>query len=420
MKKRKKNALEAGQSHSTTAVAAGMPPHSSTTAANQAPAVALTPVQVSMRKFYRAVKLGGGVTLFVTAMIVVTLNWDQVKAWVLPRSGLDWVFGKEDRRAPVLNPNTPPGPAPEGMVWVPGGEFYMGVEPEEFMSEFGMPVLDAAPVHRVYVDGFWMDKYEVTNEQYARFIAATKYVTEAERPPLLQDFRNVKPEALKPFSIIFKKPGPNDYVDLRNHQGWWDIKYGASWKHPEGPGSTIKGRENHPVVHISYNDALAYCQWAGKRLPTEAEWEFAARGGLDRKTFVWGNEKNPDGKCMANIWQGEFPYENTKEDGFEGVAPVGSYDANGYGLHDMAGNVWEWCSDWYRDDYYAKSPDKNPQGPKDSYDPAEPNAKKRVQRGGSFLCADNYCVRYVVGTRGKGEITSAANHTGFRCVQAAK
>jgi len=332
---------------------------------------------------------------------------------------------KFEFREPKLNPAKAPSSAPEGMVWVPGGEFYMGSE--EMHEGAAMPMfLDAAEVHLVYVDGFWMDKHEVTNEQFAQFIAATKYVTDAEKQPEQKDFPDAKPEDLKPFSIIFKKPAAGEY-DLRSHQGWWDISYGASWKHPEGPNSTTKGRENHPVVHISYNDAVAYCRWAKKRLPTEAEWEFAARGGLNRKKFPWGDEFRPDKKWMANTWQGNFPLENTKEDGFERSAPVGSYPPNAYGLHDLAGNVWEWCADWYQQEYYEDSADpdplkavRNPLGPKSGFDWQERGQPKRVQRGGSFLCAENYCMRYYVGSRGKGEVTSANLHIGFRCVMTAK
>ena len=198
---------------------------------------------------------------------------------------------------------------------------------------------------------------------------------------------------------------------------------GASWRHPHGPESSIEGHENDPVVQVAYADAIAYAEWAGKRLPTEAEWERAARGGLAGATYPWGNEFCPDDRWMANTWQGHFPDENTAADGFTGVAPVGSYPANGYGLHDMSGNVWEWCSDWYRPDTYTtqirrtRDGVRNPQGPADSFDPQEPGQPKRVQRGGSFLCSDQYCARYIVGTRGKGEISSATNHIGFRCVK---
>jgi sulfatase modifying factor 1 len=313
---------------------------------------------------------------------------------------------------PKLNPNQPPGPAPSGMVWIPGGEFWMGTTVNH------MP--DAQPWHRVYVDGFWMDKTEVTNEQFAKFVKATGYVTFAERKPRPEDYPQVPPEKLVAGSVVFSPP--DHPVGLDNYLRWWAYVPGASWRHPEGPGSDIKNRMNHPVVHVAYEDVLAYCKWAGKRLPTEAEFEFASRGGLDRKTYVWGDEFMPDGKYMANTFQGHFPDTNTGADGYTATAPVGSFPANGYGLFDMAGNVWEWTSDWYRADYYqtlaaAGQIVRNPQGPPDSFDPDEPGVKKRVQRGGSFLCTDQYCSRYVAGGRGKGELDTGTNHLGFRTVQ---
>ena len=206
-------------------------------------------------------------------------------------------------------------------------------------------------------------------------------------------------------------------MPLDNHLVWWRYVPGANWRHPEGPDSTIEGRENHPVVHISWVDAKAYADWAGKRLPTEAEWEFAARGGLDRQEYCWGQSLRPDGHWQSNIWQGNFPNQNTASDGFRTTSQVGKFKPNGYGLFDMSGNVWEWCSDWYRPDTYLHGADKNPTGPQDSFDPAEPGLPKRVQRGGSFMCSDMYCRRYVPAARGKGEVTSAAGHIGFRCVQ---
>jgi formylglycine-generating enzyme len=326
------------------------------------------------------------------------------------------VFGPGSRRIdettarahpPKLNPSPAPEPAPEGMVWVPGGWFWMGDNDSA----------DAQPEHLIYVDGFWMDQFEVTNAQFARFVDVTGYQTVAERPLDPREFPDVPAEELKPGSIVFTPP--QQAVPLDNPLGWWTYLPGTNWRHPDGPESSIEGREKHPVVHIAWHDAVAYCQWAGKRLPTEAEWELAARGGLDRQHYCWGNELRDGGKWRSNIWQGHFPNQNTASDGFRATAPVGSFPAGGYGLYDMSGNVWEWCADWYRPDYYLHSPAKNPRGPEASFDPQEPNQPKRVQRGGSFLCSDEYCTRYVPGARGKGEPNSAANHVGFRAARSA-
>lgn len=264
-----------------------------------------------------------------------------------------------------------------------------------------------------------MDETEVTNEQFAEFVKATGYVTIAEQKPKPEDFPGAPPENLVPGSLVFVAPPPT--VKPRGYRDWWRYVQGADWQHPEGPGSNLKGREKHPVVHIAWDDAVAYAKWAGKRLPTEAEYEYAARGGLDRKLYSWGDELKPGGKWQCNIWQGRFPFKDLVEDGYHFTAPVRSYAANGYGLYDMSGNVWEWCSDWYRADYYQSVAGlalvSNPQGPSDSSDPAEPGVKKRVQRGGSFLCCDEYCSRYIVGARGKGEPDSGSSHIGFRCVK---
>jgi sulfatase modifying factor 1 len=316
-----------------------------------------------------------------------------------------------DRDAPRLNTAAPPGPAPEGMVWVPGGEFWMGSE-----KGYG----DERPRHKVYVDGFWMDRTEVTNAQFAKFVEATKYLTVAERPPRPEDFPEAARENLAPGSAVFTPP--DQPVDLNGPPVWWKYVVGASWRHPEGPGSNIAGRENHPAVHLSWDDAVVYAKWAGKRLPTEAEWEFAARGGLDRARFVWGDELKPGGKWMANTWQGEFPNRDTGEDGFKGVAPVAKFPPNGYGLFDMSGNVWEWCSDWYQPDYYRHSPFRNPQGPEsgaaDEFDVVTGVKPQpcRVRRGGSFYCTDQYCRRYLPSARDKNPPDSSASHTGVRCV----
>ena len=297
----------------------------------------------------------------------------------------------------------------------------MGAVDPPASTEAGMhAAADAQPIHRVYVDGFWMDQTDVTNEQFSQFVRATSYVTVAERKPRAEDFPGAPPENLFAGSVVFSPP--NHAVPLDNHFQWWNYVRGANWRHPLGPESDIKGKEHYPVVHIAYEDALAYANWAGKRLPTEAEWEFAARGGLAGKPYPWGDDFRPDGKWMANTHQGHFPYADSGEDGYAGIAPVAQFPPNGYGLSDMAGNVWQWTRDWYRPDYYAQlaaagNISRNPQGPDSAYDPSEPAEKKRVQRGGSFLCTDQYCSRYVVGTRGKGEVSTGTNHLGFRCVK---
>jgi formylglycine-generating enzyme required for sulfatase activity len=323
----------------------------------------------------------------------------------------------------VENRTPPPGPAPEGMAWIPGGEFSMGsdVAGESLCALPGV-TRDAQPVHRAYVDGFWMDRTEVTNAEFAAFVRATRYVTVAERTPTKEEFPTAPPENLVAGSTVFTPTaGP---VPLDDYLQWWRYQKGANWRHPEGPGSDVAGKESYPVVHVAYADAAAYAEWAGKRLPTEAEWEFAARGGLTGKTYAWGDELKPGGRWMANIYEGRFPVRDDGEDGFAGIAPVAQYPANGYGLYDVAGNVWEWVSDWYRPDAFAQlaaagGVARNPQGPDASYDPAEPSEKKRVHRGGSFLCTDQYCTRYMVGTRGKGEVSTGSNHLGFRCVRPA-
>jgi formylglycine-generating enzyme required for sulfatase activity len=263
-----------------------------------------------------------------------------------------------------------------------------------------------------------MDRTAVTNEQFSWFVKQTGYVTVAERQPEAADLPGVPAERRVPGAGVFRPPAGKSVDQCAGCGEWWAFVPGACWKHPEGPGSDLAGREKHPVVHIAWDDAVAYAKWAGKRLPTEAEWELAARGGLDRKRYAWGDELKPGGKWMANIWQGRFPGENTCEDGFYGTAPVRSFPANGYGLYDMSGNVWQWCADWYRPDYYAASPDRNPPGPESSVDPDGRGEPKRVQRGGSFLCSDNYCRRYRVGARGQGEPKTGLSHTGFRCVRA--
>lgn len=305
-----------------------------------------------------------------------------------------------------------PREAPEGMVWVPGGTFWMGSEDPRFP--------DAQPRHQVQLDGFFMDASAVTNTQFALFIEATGYVTVAERRPTRDQYPNASADMLVPGSIVFAPP--DEAVDLQgSHLRWWRFVPGANWKQPEGPGSSLDGRDNHPVVHIAYEDAEAYAAWRGRALPTEAEFEYAARGGLDRQPFVWGATFTPNGKHMANTFQGHFPDRNTMEDGYATTAPVNTFPANGYGLYGMSGNVWEWTSDWYRPETYAirsmrPSIVRNPTGPESSHDPAEPGIPKRVHRGGSFLCTDQYCSRYMPAGRGKGATDTGTNHLGFRTV----
>jgi formylglycine-generating enzyme required for sulfatase activity len=279
---------------------------------------------------------------------------------------------------------------------------------------------DARPWHRVYVDGFWIDRTPVTNEQFARFAKATGYLTIAEKMPSAEEFPGAPQENLIAGSVVFSPPAQP--VPLNDHMAWWSYVKGANWRHPEGPATNLKGKAKHPVVHVAYDDAASYCKWAGKRLPTEAEFEFAERGGLERKPFAWGDEFKPGGRFMANTFQGHFPDKNTAEDRYSTTSPVQSFPPNGYGLYDMSGNVWEWTSDWYRADYYKQlaatgQVPRNPQGPPDSFDPGERALPKRVHRGGSFLCTDQYCSRYEVGGRGKGDPDTGTNHLGFRCVR---
>ena len=278
---------------------------------------------------------------------------------------------------------------------------------------------DARPVHRVSVRSFWIDKTDVTNAQFMRFVQATGHVTVAERAPSPSDFPGAPRANLRPGAIVFTRP--EEPVTLDDPYRWWSYVPGANWRHPLGPGSSIAGHAHDPVVQVAFDDARAYAAWAGKRLPSEAEWEFAARGGLKGKLYAWGDALNPGGRWMANTFQGRFPTHDAKRDGYAGVAPVSQFPANGYGLSDMSGNVWQWVEDWYRPDYYAQlaaagAVAHDPRGPQSSLDPTEPGVAKRVQRGGSFLCTDQYCTRYMVGARGRGEPSSATNHVGFRCV----
>jgi len=340
---------------------------------------------------------------------------------MLPEDSMNYMAGGAGAYRPT-QPNPIPAvlPAVAGMVYIPGGEFSMGIPDPTRVKGGGKEAMpDARPIHRVKLKAFMMDEHEVTNAEFAAFVKATGYVTLAEKKPTREEFPDALPEMLVAGSVVFTPP--NHEVRLDDHLQWWSYVKAADWRHPEGPSSSIKGKEQNPVVHIAWEDAAAYAKWAGKRLPTEAEWEFAARGGLTGNIYTWGNQMQPGGKKMANIFQGHFPERNAAEDGYPTTAPVKKFPANGYGLYDMAGNVWEWCADWYRNDYYtSRASDKvwtNPTGPADSFDPDEPGVPKKVQRGGSFLCTDQYCTRYMVGTRGKADWRTATNHAGFRCVK---
>lgn len=288
---------------------------------------------------------------------------------------------------------------PDKMVWIPGGAFTMGSD--KFY-------LEERPARREQVAGFWMDQYLVTNAEYSRFVADTGYVTLAERPPRREDYPDADPELLVPGSAVFTPP--DHPVSLRDHRAWWSYVPGACWHRPQGPDSSLAGLEDHPVVHVAYEDACAYARWAGKELPTEAEWEFAAQGGLDGAVYPWGDEANPGGKFLANTWQGRFPWENTKEDGFERTSPVGTYPANGYGLFDIVGNVWEWTSSVYTTAKQSKSCCH-------SGEKTDDRLLQMVVKGGSHLCAHNYCLRYRPSARQGEALDTATSHVGFRCIQ---
>jgi formylglycine-generating enzyme required for sulfatase activity len=306
-------------------------------------------------------------------------------------------------------------PIRPGMVWIPGGTFRMGSDkhyPEE------------APAHRVTVDGFWIDCTPVTNREFRKFVNATGYVTFAEIPPKAEDYPGALPHMLYAGSLVFAPP--NRPVDLRNWSQWWKFLRGADWRHPNGRNSTITGLHNHPVVHVAYCDALAYARWAGKDLPTEAEWEFAARGGLDGAEFAWGEEFMPGNRHMANTWQGTFPHENLALDRYPRTSPVTAFPPNGYGVSDMIGNVWEWTADWWSAEYEADAPKaccipENPRGGREdqSYDPCQPHIRipRKVLKGGSHLCAPNYCRRYRPAARHAEPVDTSMSHVGFRCIQ---
>ena len=302
------------------------------------------------------------------------------------------------------------------MVWISSGTFLMGSDrhyPEE------------APAHSVHVSGFWIDRTPVTNREFRRFVEATGYVTFAEIAPDANDYPGALPHMLQPGSLVFTPPGRP--VDLRNFAEWWQFKFGANWRRPQGPRSSLAGLDDHPVVHVAYRDVLAYAQWAGKELPTEAEWEYAARGGLDGAEYAWGSEFTPAGKHQANTWQGAFPNENLESDGFARTSPVRAFPRNGYGLYDMIGNTWEWTTDWYSTQHACADPahpccaPSNPRGgPEDgSFDPCQPNIRipRKVLKGGSHLCAPNYCRRYRPAARHAQPVDTSTSHVGFRCVR---
>ena len=323
---------------------------------------------------------------------------------------------------------------PQGMVLVPSGTYVMGGPSPEAILEVRQTNLanrpccsgltkgfeDCMPKHQVKIRSFWMDITEVTNREFAKFVEATGYKTIAERELNPADFPQVPIDQLKSGSVVFTPP--KKAVSLFNFMEWWSYVPGACWNHPEGPRSTIANLMDYPAVHIAYADAEAFAKWAGKRLPSEAEWEWAARGGLEEQAYPWGNQLLIDGKWQCNAYQGEFPHLDLAADGFKGMAPVGQFKPNKYGLMDMSGNVWEWCSDFYHPDTYRNRKElgkvlENPKGPISSWDPEEPGIIKRVHRGGSFLCSSEYCARYMIGTRGKGDIDTGASHVGFRCVK---
>jgi len=306
------------------------------------------------------------------------------------------------------------------MRLIPAGTFLMGTDDKRSMP-------NERPAHKVHVDSFWMDEHPVTNTEFEKFVNNTHYISTAERKPDWEELKKQVPPGtpkpdeslLVPGSLVFVPPaGP---VPLDNLANWWRWTPGASWKNPEGIQSNLINRENHPVVHISWEDANNYCQWTGKGLPTEAEWEYAARGGLEGKRYSWGDEFQPQGKHMANTFQGDFPYHPKSEDGYPGTSPVGAFPANGYGLYDMAGNVWQWTKDWYREDTFVEDSKKelchNPEGPLQSFDPQEPRVPKRVIKGGSFLCHSSYCESYRPSARRGMSPDTSSSHVGFRCVK---
>lgn len=338
-----------------------------------------------------------------------------LSALALALAAFGVVFGATKGWRAYRTPSAPPD-----MVWIPGGEFTMGTEEEE-----GWP--DEKPTHPVRVSGFWMDAHEVTNADFEQFVKATSYVTTAEKAPTAEEILAQSPpgtpappaETLVPGALVFTPP--NMAVPLDAVANWWTWTPGANWRHPEGPDSNIAERMNHPVVQVSWDDAAAYAKWAKKRLPTEAEWERAARGGVEKAPYVWGTQRPSNREPQANIWQGEFPHHNTLRDGYLRTAPIGSFPPNPYGLCDMAGNVWEWCADWYDHRAYMNRSQTeatiDPLGEEASRDPRNPFTPQRSQRGGSFLCNDSYCSRYRPSARHGCSPDTGMSHVGFRCVR---
>lgn len=348
------------------------------------------------------------------------LAWIAVAAAAI--LGIGYTISALSARRPVSDPSPTAGASTEGMRWIPAGEFTMGTDASHGMA-------NERPAHRVRVNGFWMDEHPVTNAEFARFVAATAYVTTAERAPDWEEIKlQVPPGTPKPdasllvaASLVFVPPsGP---VPLDDVSAWWQWTPGASWRHPEGPGSTVDDRATHPVVQVSWDDAAAFAKWAGKQLPTEAEWELAARGGLEGRRFNWGDDVRPSGAHMANTFQGAFPYRQTAEDRFSGTSPVKSFPANGYGLYDMAGNVWHWTADWYRATTFTDRASQglcdNPTGPDSSVD-AESPAPRRVIKGGSFLCHESYCESFRPSARRGTAPDTGSSHVGFRLVRYAR